>query len=96
MTFFSRSVPGLALAGDLLLRPPHAADGVYVLHARDASLPAVPGKEARGRGGAALPAGAGRPVEWECARIESGCDERVSRGCRFKGRGGVACDEAEE
>lgn len=56
-----RSLLGLALAGHLLLHPAHAADGPDVLHARDATLPAVEGKEARGRGGAAVPAGTRRP-----------------------------------
>lgn len=51
-----RSFLGLALAGDLLLHPAHAAHGLHVLYARDAALPAVQGQEARGRGGPALPA----------------------------------------
>lgn len=56
-----RSLPGLALAGDLQLHPSDADDGLYVLHAGDASLPAVAGQEAGGRGGASLPARTGRP-----------------------------------
>lgn len=49
-----RSFLGLALAGDLLLHPAHAAHGLYVLYAGDAALPAVEGQEARGWGGPAL------------------------------------------
>lgn len=41
-----RSLPGLALARDLLLHPANAADGLHVLHARDAAVPAVTGQEA--------------------------------------------------
>lgn len=55
-----RALRGLALAGHLLLRPAHAAHGPHVLHAGDAALPALQQKEARGGGGAAVPAGAGR------------------------------------
>lgn len=55
-----RSFLGLALAGDLLLHPAHAAHGLHVLYARDAALPPVEGQEARGRGGPALPARARR------------------------------------
>lgn len=51
-----RSLPGLALAGDLQRRPADAADRVHVLHAGDAEVPAVAGEEARGRGSSALPA----------------------------------------
>lgn len=51
----------LALAGHLLLHPPHAAHGPDVLHAGDAALPAVKGEEARGGGSAAIPARTGRP-----------------------------------
>lgn len=41
-----RSFHELALAGHLLLHPPCATHGPDVLHARDATLPAVKGKEA--------------------------------------------------
>lgn len=43
-----RSFLGLALAGDLLLHPAHAANGLHVLYAGDAALPAVQGQEAGG------------------------------------------------
>lgn len=72
-----RSLPGLALAGDLQLHPTHAADGLHVLHAGDAPVPAVPGQEARGRGGAALPAG---------TRCPRGMGVRPHRG-RLRGAG---------
>lgn len=39
------------------LRSSHPDAGVYVLHARDPTFPAVPGEEERGRGGPALPQG---------------------------------------
>lgn len=58
---FCRTLHGLALAGDLQLPPAHAAVGVYVLHARDATVPPLQGQEARGRGGAAFPQRTGRP-----------------------------------
>lgn len=51
-----RSVCGLALAGHHLLHPTHTADAPDVLHAGDTALPSVQGKEAWGRGGAAIPA----------------------------------------
>lgn len=51
-----RPLHELALAGPLLLHPPHPAHGPDVLHARDAALPAVKGKAAWGRGSAAIPA----------------------------------------
>lgn len=53
-----RSVCGLALAGGVRGGAAHAAHCVHVLHAGDAALPAAAGQAARGRGGAALPAGA--------------------------------------
>lgn len=51
----------LALAGDLLLCPARADDGLYVLHAGDTPVPALPGQEEGGRGGTALPARPWRP-----------------------------------
>lgn len=56
-----RSLPGLALAGDLQLHPAYAAHGLHVLHAGDAPVPAVKGQEAGGRGGSTLPARTRRP-----------------------------------
>lgn len=56
-----RSLRGLALAGDLCLHPAYTADGLHVLHARDAPVPAVTGQEAGGRGGSTLPARSGSP-----------------------------------
>lgn len=72
--FSCRSLHGLALAGHLLLHPAHTADGTDVLHAWDAALPAVKGKEAWGRGGVAILAGTRRPHRmgvcpyWRCMR----------------------------
>lgn len=57
----SRSLLGLALAGDLQLHPTHADDGLHVLHAGDAALPTVTRQEAGGCGRPAFPAGARRP-----------------------------------
>lgn len=49
-----RSLYGLALVGDLLLHPTDAADGLYVLHAWNAPLPAVTGQAKGGCGVTAL------------------------------------------
>lgn len=82
MISFCRSLPRLALAGDLRLRPAHAAAGVHVFHAGDAALPPVEGQEARGGAGAALPAGPGRPHRMGVQQNR----ERLRRA-----GGGVAC-----
>lgn len=53
-----RLVPGLALASSHFLCAPGSDAGADVLHARDATLPALSGQEGRGPGGSALSAGA--------------------------------------
>ena len=75
-----RSVSGLALVGGRLLGAPGSDAGADVLHARDASLPPVPGQAGRSPGGPAVPARA----------------RRLARGgvCQDRGRYGRPGDAA--
>ncbi len=55
--YFLRFVPGLAMVSNCILYPSHTNASVYVLHAGDATIPALPGEKERGRRGPALPQG---------------------------------------